>query len=123
MLNWKYLRGTVGVSNWGVFEDLSWLSDAVKKEFEKTISDILPDFQVNVFLDKEKNDEIMVELMTPLGEYEFEGTDFFVSLRDLIMDTIENEDEVEEMEKYRNNLQSITDELTKIIEIEKENGE
>ena len=130
MLDWKHLRGKVDVSTWGTFDDLSWLGDAVKKEFEKTISEILPDFKVSLFLDKEKNNEIMVELTTPLGAFEFEGPDFFVSLRELVMDEIEffddfgdDPDTIPELEKYRDNLQSITDEVTNVIKTLKEQNQ
>jgi len=124
MLDWKHLRGKVDVSDWGTFDDLSWLSDAVKKEFEKTISEILPDFKVSLFLDKKKNSEIMVELTTPFGAFEFEGPDFFVSLRELVMDEVnlsdDDPDSIPELEKYRDNLQSITDEITNAIKALKE---
>tara|TARA_R110000868_G_scaffold187780_4_gene430350 strand:- start:327 stop:719 length:393 start_codon:yes stop_codon:yes gene_type:complete len=130
MLDWKHLRGKVDVSTWGTFDDLSWLGDAVKKEFEKTISEILPDFKVSLFLDKEKNNEIMVELTTPLGAFEFEGPDFFVSLRELVMDEIEffdnfgdDPDTIPKLEKYRDNLQSITDEVTNVIKAIKEKNQ
>ena len=130
MLDWKHLRGKVDVSTWGTFDDLSWLGDVVKKEFEKTISEILPDFKVSLFLDKEKNNEIMVELTTPLGAFEFEGPDFFVSLRELVMDEIEffddfgdDPDTIPELEKYRDNLQSITDEVTNVIKTLKEQNQ
>lgn len=130
MLDWKHLRGKVDVSTWGTFDDLSWLGDAVKKEFEKTISEILPDFKVSLFLDKEKNNEIMVELTTPLGAFEFEGPDFFVSLRELVMDEIkffdnfgDDPDTIPKLEKYRDNLQSITDEVTNVIKAIKEKNQ